>query len=72
MHNDSQLDDGTTVTAELVRRVVADELAEIRESIGDEAFTAGMFGEAGRLFEAVALDDSYAEFLTLPAYEVIR
>ena len=22
--------------------------------------------------EAVALDDSYAEFLTLPAYEVIR
>ena len=31
-----------------------------------------MFGEAGTLFEAVALDDSYAEFLTLPAYEVIR
>jgi malate synthase len=72
VHNGSQLDDGTTVTAELVRHVVADELAEIRSGIGDDAFNAGMFGEAGTLFEAVALDDSYAEFLTLPAYEVIR
>jgi len=72
VHNGSQLDDGTTVTAELVRHVVADELAEIRSGIGDDAFNAGRFGEAGTLFEAVALDDSYAEFLTLPAYEVIR
>ncbi|MGS0685000.1 malate synthase A [Nakamurella sp. GG22] len=72
VHNGSPLDDGRTVTTELVRQVVADELAEIREGIGKEAFAAGMFGQAGTLFEAVALDDSYAEFLTLPAYEVIR
>jgi malate synthase len=37
VHNGSQLDDGSTVTAELVRQVVADELAEIRHGIGDEA-----------------------------------
>ncbi len=72
VYNGSVLEDGRTVTTELVRQVVADELAEIRQGIGEDAFAAGMFGQAGTLFEAVSLDDSYAEFLTLPAYEVIR
>jgi len=71
VHNNSVLDDGTTVTAEFVRSVVSQELAAIRTDIGDQAFAASKFSEAGRLFEAVALDDDYAEFLTLPAYEFI-
>ena len=66
-----RLDDGITVTAEFVRSVVSQELAAIRTDIGDQAFAASKFSEAGRLFEAVALDDDYAEFLTLPAYEFI-
>ena len=71
VHNSSTLDDGTTVTAEFVRSVVAQELAAIRSEVGEQAFGTSKFSEAGRLFEAVALDDDYAEFLTLPAYEYI-
>jgi malate synthase len=51
--------------------VVAQELAAIRSGIGEEAFSASRFSEAGRLFEAVALDDDYAEFLTLPGSQYI-
>ena len=71
VHNDVQLDTGETVTPELVRRVVEDELASIRAELGDEAFEAGRFDAARELFEQVALADDFVEFLTLPAYETI-
>ncbi len=65
------LDDGTPITADLARKVVAQELDRLRETVGDEAFTGGQFRRAAELFETVALDDHFAEFLTLPAYRVI-
>jgi malate synthase len=71
VHNDVQLDTGETVTPELVRRVVDEELAAIRAELGDEAFEAGRFDAARELFEQVALADDFVEFLTLPAYETI-
>ncbi|MBA2370945.1 MAG: malate synthase A [Chloroflexi bacterium] len=42
-----------------VRRVTDEEL----ERLGDG------FGEAGKLFEQIATEDDYVEFLTLPAYD---
>src|SRR5215467_10720291 len=62
IHNDVTLDDGPQVTRELVERV------KIREQFGD-SFDAARYGEAVALFTEVALADSFAEFLTLPAYE---
>ncbi|MEU9267108.1 malate synthase A [Streptomyces sp. NPDC048251] len=66
--------DGTTVkaTPELAREVAAGELAAIRAEIGEEAFTAGHWQQAHDLLLTVALDDDYADFLTLPAYEQLR
>ena len=54
-----------------MRRIVDEELAAIRGTIGDEAFDAGRFDDARELFEQVALADDFADFLTLPAYELI-
>jgi malate synthase len=71
VHNDVRLDTGATVTPELVRRVVDEELASIRAELGGEAYDAGHFKEARELFEQVALADDFADFLTLPAYEAI-
>jgi malate synthase len=71
VHNDVRLDTGATVTPELVRRVVDEELASIRAELGDEGYDAGHFKEARELFEQVALADDFADFLTLPAYEAI-
>lgn len=65
------LDDGEKVTAGLVRAVAAEELAAIREAEGEEAFAAGRWQQAHDLLLKVALDEDYAEFLTLPAYELL-
>ena len=71
VHHGVRLDNGDVVTAELVRRIVDEELAAIRDRVGDDVFSAGRFPDARELFERVALADEFIEFLTLPAYEII-
>jgi malate synthase len=68
VHNDVTLDDGPLVTKDVVERMIDEELAKIRELAGD-GFDAARYGQAVALFTEVALADSFAEFLTLPAYE---
>jgi malate synthase len=71
VHHGAALDDGRTITAELVRELEASELERIREEIGDDEW----FDREGRpdlsreIFEEVALAGEFVEFLTLPAYE---
>ncbi len=68
LHNDVLLEDGPKVTRERVEQMIDEELASIREQLG-EAFDAERFGQATALFTEVALAGNYAEFLTIPAYE---
>jgi malate synthase len=68
LHNDILLEDGPKVTRDLVETIIDEELAKIRETLGD-SFDAERFGQATALFTAVALADNYSEFLTVPAYE---
>ena len=65
------LDDGRPVTPKLVTGIVNDEMTRLRDALGADRFDGGRFHEARRLFERVALDDGFPEFLTLPAYEVL-
>ncbi len=65
------LDDGRTVTAELVREILDDELATMREQLGEDRFEHGAFTAARDLFEQVACAPEFIEFLTLPAYAQI-
>ncbi|MFI2454086.1 malate synthase A [Streptomyces sp. NPDC019539] len=62
-------ENGERATPELARRVAAEELAAIRDEIGEEAFAAGKWQQAHDLLLHVALDADYADFLTLPAYK---
>ncbi|MBW1596089.1 malate synthase A [Streptomyces sp. JJ38] len=64
-------EDGQRATAELVREVAARELAAIREEAGEEAFASGQWQQAHDLLLRVSLDRDYADFLTLPAYELL-
>jgi malate synthase len=74
IRHEATLDDGRTITAELVREVATSELERIRSEIGDDEW----FEKEGRpdlsraLFERVALSDDFVEFLTLPAYEELQ
>ncbi|MFE7110181.1 malate synthase A [Streptomyces sp. NPDC057575] len=66
---DVVFENGEHATAELARKVAAEELDAIRAEIGDEAFAAGKWQQAHDLLLQVSLDQDYADFLTLPAYE---
>jgi malate synthase len=68
LHNDITLDNGPKVTVDLVKQIIDEELATIRESLG-ENFDENLFKQATELFTEVALADEYVDFLTLPAYE---
>src|ERR1700754_298016 len=69
LHNGVRLEDGTVITAALVGRIEDEELAKIRDAIGDEAWAASRFDDARKLFERVALADDFADFLTTAAYD---
>jgi malate synthase len=71
VHNEVKLDTGDPVTAELVERIVTEELAAIRDAMGPEAYDAARFGDARRIFSEVALADEFDDFLTLPAYDTV-
>ena len=58
------LDDGRKVTAEMVRLLVAEELATIKSTAA-----VGEFDRAAQIFEKMSTDAAFAEFLTLPLYE---
>ncbi len=61
------LTDGRKVTVELFRQLLGEELPKARTYLGDEAWHAGKYEEAARLFDEISTGD-YVEFLTLPAY----
>jgi malate synthase len=71
VHHGATLDDGRTVTPELVRELEVSELKRIRGEIGDDEwfYREGRPDQSQELFERVALADEFVEFLTLPAYE---
>ena len=64
------LDDGRKVTVELFRKLLAEELPKVRAHLGEEAWQAGRYEEAAKLFDQITTGE-YVEFLTLPAYEWI-
>jgi malate synthase len=69
-HSSASLEDGTVVDRALVERVVAEEYAALVAAAGPYA---AHLETARDLFWATALDDDFADFLTLPAYdEVLR
>src|ERR1035437_1940421 len=67
IRHSSQLSEGEPVTAELVREIADDELAEIRKRLGEELWAKGRFADARQVFEEVALSESFPAFLTLVA-----
>jgi len=71
IHHGVQLQEGPTVTRELVRQILDEETANIREAVGDEVWRAGRPQETREIFELVALSEELIEFLTLVAYEYL-
>ena len=71
VHHQAKLDDGSIVTPELVRKVLDEETARIREAVGEETWRAGRPAETREVFERVALAPELIEFLTLVGYDYL-
>ena len=71
VHHGVRLNEGPIVNRALVEQMIDQELGKIRHSIGEDAFARGRFQDARELFERVALNEDFVEFLTMPAYERI-
>ena len=65
-----KLDDGRKVTKDMVALMIPEEMKKIRELLGD-AFGAGKYDDAAKIFAELVNNDTFVEFLTLPAYERI-
>jgi len=63
----SQMAEGPTVNADLVRELAEDEMSRLRERYGEEVWARGRFAEARQVFEEVALSKKFEPFLTLVA-----
>lgn len=52
--------------------ILHEELAKIREALGQAAFEAGRYPTAASIFAETASSDELTDFLTLPAYDALR
>ncbi len=68
-HSGAALADGRSITQELYRDFLPEEMAKIKALVGEERFTSGKYELAGRLFDQFVTAEHFEEFLTLRAYE---
>ncbi|MGA7799373.1 MAG: malate synthase A [Gammaproteobacteria bacterium] len=54
-----------------LREALDEEMQQVRDEVGAERFDGGYFQQAAELFGHLCLNREFAEFLTLPAYEVL-
>jgi malate synthase len=65
------LDNGETVTADLFRTMLLEEMKVIEEELGTERFDSGQFTQAAKLMEKLTTSDQLTDFLTLSGYEYL-
>jgi malate synthase len=70
-HPQGVLADGRRVTYAMYAQFREEELAKIREEVGEEAFSSGNYHEAARLLDRITGEEHCVDFLTLVAYEAI-
>jgi malate synthase len=71
IHHGAKLREGPDVGEELVRKIEDEELDRIRQAIGHDDYAGGRFEDARGIFEKVALEGDFVEFLTIPAYQLL-
>ena len=65
------LEDGRKVDIELFRKILAEELPNVRKIVGEEAYNSGTYEKAAKLFDEITTTKDFVEFLTLPAYKMM-
>ena len=69
LHHGASLEDGRKITRKLFNTTFNEELEKIRAFYGEEYFRTSKFQLASQLFEKLATQEDFADFLTLAAYD---
>lgn len=72
LHNKAHTDQGDLVTAELIDRVIAEEMTEIAAEAGPTRMRTGRFDDAVAVFRNLVHADALGEFLTLAALPLLE
>ncbi|MBI3153106.1 MAG: malate synthase A [Chloroflexi bacterium] len=68
-HSTAALSDGRGISENLYRQFLAEEIETIKTLYGSQAYAASKMDEAIKLFDELVTSNTFAEFLTLSAYE---
>lgn len=71
IHNSAKLNDGRMITHSLYEDLRDDEIEKIQHAAGSKAYQEGKFTQAICIFNKLAVQDKWEDFLTLPAYDLI-
>ena len=71
LKHSTSLSDGRTVTVELFKSILDDEIKGLKEIIGENQWKDGKYEKAIELFEKMSISPDCEEFLTLSAYEEV-
>lgn len=63
--------DGTKITVPLFRALLEEELAIIKEKLGDERYRRRHYQQAALIVDDIVTKEEFTEFLTLPAMEYL-
>ncbi|WP_028116766.1 malate synthase A [Ferrimonas senticii] len=67
----THLDNGQLVTVALFEQMLEQELAVVRQELGQTRFDGGRFDEAAELFRSLTSAEQLSDFLTLPGYQIL-
>lgn len=70
-HETGVLDEGRNVTYALFRSLLAEELDDIRNTVGADLFSKAKFERAAQLLDQITAQDEFVPFLTSVAYQDI-
>jgi malate synthase len=71
LRHGAHTEDGKAITVERFDRALSDEIERIHREVGGARMLAGVFPSAARLFADMVTNETFDEFLTLPAYELL-
>ena len=69
IHHHAKMNDGREITLDLCLKTIDEELAKMKQSVGDAQFRAGRYEQAASILRDLIKSPKFIEFLTLPAYE---
>ena len=72
IHHNANLNDGRKITVDNFDKWLVEELIVIESEIGTKRFNSGRFHEASNLFSEMIKKEVFDEFLTIPAYELLK